>query len=292
MPNLFTAPVAPCPQQLSPEQVEQYRRDGFIAFEGVLDASEVACAKAALDELIDGLRGCPTESRNDYGMVWSAPASSTHIQFQRGHEPADGNDPRAIDLVRKFSSFVGDAPYLAHLATEQANIAAVVSRLVGPDPILSQDMALVNPPRIGTGKPWHQDDAYFKIVPLDAVCGVWIALDDAGEENGCMHVLPGWHRRGALRHYHGSDCEIVPDRLQAVETEMVPVPLAAGGALFFSGIMPHMTRPNTSNLQRRALQYHYRARDSRFITDAEYDAVFIESDGSPASCAAASRRGF
>ena len=28
-------------------------------------------------------------------------------------------------------------------------------------------------------KPWHQDSAYFSVTPLDAVCGVWIAIDEA-----------------------------------------------------------------------------------------------------------------
>lgn len=36
-------------------------------------------------------------------------------------------------------------------------------------------------------------------MPLDATLGVWIALDDAGVENGCMHMIPGAHREGAVR---------------------------------------------------------------------------------------------
>ncbi len=40
--------------------------------------------------------------------------------------------------------------------------------------------------------PWHQDGAYFKLIP-EANISFWLALDEATEENGCMQVLPGTH---------------------------------------------------------------------------------------------------
>ena len=33
-----------------------------------------------------------------------------------------------------------------------------------------------------------------------ASIGTWLALDDADEENGCMWVIPGSHRAGAVEH--------------------------------------------------------------------------------------------
>lgn len=47
---------------------------------------------------------------------------------------------------------------------------------------------------------------------------VWIALDDTRVENGCMHVIPGGHKLGPLRYFHGpfeglgKDCQIVNGR--------------------------------------------------------------------------------
>ena len=101
-----------------------------------------------------------------------------------------------------------------------------------------------------------------------------------------MHVLPGAHRAGALRHWHSSlDCEIVPGRLDAGPA--VPVELPTGGALFFSGLLPHRTPPNRSALRRRALQLHYRGADTRRLDPPDYDRVFVEADGTAASCRAA-----
>jgi phytanoyl-CoA hydroxylase len=290
MPNSVLTAFPTCPTSLSDEQIAQYQHDGFIPFHDVLSPEEVEAAKASFAHLIENLRREYRVSSNGYGGVWTALDSSFKIQFQHGHAPSGADDPELELKVRKFHDFVGVDPHLTYLMHEHPKIQGVLSSLIGADPIPSQDMALLNPPLIGTGKPWHQDDAYFKVVPLDAVCGVWIALDEAGLDNGCMHFLPGWHKKGALRHFHGRDCEIAHDRV--LEEEQVPVPLPPGGAVFFSGILPHQTYANTSNQLRRAVQYHYRSRDSRIVEEEEYDAIFIEADGSPASCSAAAQRGF
>jgi ectoine hydroxylase-related dioxygenase (phytanoyl-CoA dioxygenase family) len=148
-----------------------------------------------------------------------------------------------------------------------------------------QDMALVKPPFIGSEKPWHQDNAYFSVTPLDSVLGVWIALDEATAANGCMHVLRGGHQLGALRHFHGRDCEIMPQRVD--ESQALAVPLPPGGAMFFYGMLPHQTPPNSSPDRRRALQFHYRSASSQVVPRDEYDRIYAEADGTPASCAAA-----
>lgn len=67
----------------------------------------------------------------------------------------------------------------------------------------------------------------------------------------------------------------------------VPVELKAGGAMFFSGMLPHQTPPNRSPVRRRALQFQYRGSNTRAVAREEYDRVFVEADGSPATCAAA-----
>jgi ectoine hydroxylase-related dioxygenase (phytanoyl-CoA dioxygenase family) len=146
-------------------------------------------------------------------------------------------------------------------------------------------MALVKPAWIGSEKPWHQDNAYFKYAPLESVVGFWVALDDASADNGCMHVLSGWHRRGGLKHFHAGDCQILPDRVAPGEPLAIELP--AGGAMFFSGMLPHQTPPNRSPKPRRALQFHYRGVSTRAVDQAEYDRLFAEADGTPASCAAA-----
>jgi phytanoyl-CoA hydroxylase len=59
--------------------------------------------------------------------------------------------------------------------------------------------------------------------------------------------------------------------------------------MFFHGLLPHQTPPNQSPDRRRALQFHYRSRNSRIISKEEYSRIFAKN-GTPASCAFAERR--
>ncbi len=68
----------------------------------------------------------------------------------------------------------------------------------------------MKPPFCGVEKPWHQDNAYFSVAPLESILSVWTTLDDAEVENGCVHGSRAVTRMGAFQHHHGRDCEIDP----------------------------------------------------------------------------------
>ena len=92
------------------------------------------------------------------------------------------------------------------------------------------------------------------------------------------------------KHHHGVDCQINPALLDTARAIAVPVP--AGGAMFFYGMLPHETPPNRSPERRRALQFHFRGAQSRLVDEEVYDREFRNREGIPASCRSASRRGF
>ncbi len=275
-----------CPDALTPAHKEQFDRDGYLAFAGVLSQDEVEGARAALSELV---HRCKTETAEREGNFWRLPGCLTGIQFEKGYVPHE-NDPEIETKVRKVWLFVDNQEYLHEMAHSHPHIVGLLESLIGKEPILFQDMALVKPPFIGTEKPWHQDNAYFAVEPLEAVCGVWIALDDATVENGCMHVIVGGHKHGAFKHIHDRDCEIPLPKIDESLVRAVEIP--AGGAMFFRGMLPHQTPPNSSPQRRRALQFHYRSQDSRKVTREEYDVLYSEVDPEtgervPASCSAA-----
>ena len=102
-------------------------------------------------------------------------------------------------------------------------------------------------------------------------------------------MLRGQHKRGPFRHEHKRDCEINVRQLDL--STLVPVPLQPGGALFFSGMVPHETPPNRSDQRRRALQFHFRGSRSVIVPGPEYDQVFKDAQGNAASCEAIRREG-
>jgi len=289
-----------CPTFLSEEQIVQFEDNGFLAFSEVLNPQEVEQARAALSRIARELASDPasqysppkvsSKKSNMSGASYRKPESGCFMLLESGYNPVGQRSDEVELQVRKFMSFTAEDPVFGEMLAAGSRIRRVVDALIGASPILFQEMALVKPPFVGSEKPWHQDNAYFSVSPLNAVLGVWIALDDAGVENGCMHVIPGGHREGAAKHHHGTDCEIDP-ALLAVD-RAVPVPIPAGGALFFYGMLPHETPPNRSPQRRRALQFHYRAATSHIVDEEAYDRLFVNREGVPASCRSASKLGF
>ncbi len=297
--NLQYPSLPTCPKELSNDQIMQYQRDGYLAFRNVLTAQEVAQCRQALErtarELVESKDSRYTPPRlgkrdNRLGATYKRPENHSMIQLEPEFDPTDRSFDEINGYIRKFMSFCDEDEVFQKIVSPGSLLHDVVSSLIGPDPILFQEMALVKPALIGSEKPWHQDNAYFSVTPLDQIIGVWIALDDATVENGCMNVIPGGHKEGGFKHHHGMDCEIDPALLKIERAR--PVPLPAGGALFFYGMIPHETAPNRTPQRRRALQFHYRGAETQIIDNAAYDALFTNRVGLAASCRAASQRGF
>jgi phytanoyl-CoA hydroxylase len=255
----------PHPDAVTDAAIEEFRRMGFLAVENVYSPQEVQSAKEALSFLIDG--GNP---------------GYTGVQFEKGAE-VEGLTAEERELfVRKIMSFVNFEPRLKAMA-EQKTLLSIVERILNSKAFLSQDMALLKPPRVGREKPWHQDTAYFLWQPLELIVGTWTALDPATVENGCMHVIPGSHLRGPMPHYHDRDCQMADEDVD-VERDLV-VPLNPGGVLFFSGLTHHGTPPNNSPSRRRALQYHYASVNCTRMDPKKHAEIFKDDHG-PATCTA------
>jgi phytanoyl-CoA hydroxylase len=285
---------------------QHYAEQGYIAIPQLLSHDEVEAARKALRAVMQkflddaragrcGYRPPKPGKTGNYDGAWIYRADPKRVghevslSFEHSYDPlsAKESDDAILARVRKASYYENEHPDIRALV-DSPKVKGIAEELLGESAELFQTMALVKPALIGSEKPWHQDNAYFKYAPLDRVVGFWVALDDADKNNGCMHVLPGWHRKGGLKHFHSpGDCQILPDRV--APGEPLPIELKAGGAMFFSGMLPHQTPPNRSPKARRALQFHYRGVSSHVVDQQEYDRLFAEADGTPASCEAARR---
>lgn len=250
------APIG-APELVGPAEVEAFARDGYLAVAGLLSAAEVADVLAGLAAVLAE----PGDTLVEY-EAWAAERLAS--------EPAPSGAER-MDLVRKLMGFVGADPRLAGAAAQPA-LLSIVQRLAGePRMELYQDMALLKPPGGGREKPWHQDNAYFHLEPGTPIIGVWIALDPATVDNGCMHVRPGTHRAPVL-HFQRRD-------LQLCDTDVDPdndvaVPLEPGAALFFHGLLVHGTPENRTDSRRRAIQFHYVPAATPATSDERHTALF------------------
>jgi hypothetical protein len=72
-----------------------------------------------------------------------------------------------------------------------------IGRGIGPDIALWNMSFFAKPALNGKKTPMHQEGEYWPIVPL-ATCTVWIAIDEATVENGCLRYIPGSHKERRL----------------------------------------------------------------------------------------------
>jgi ectoine hydroxylase-related dioxygenase (phytanoyl-CoA dioxygenase family) len=243
-----------------PELKAQYQELGVMSFANVLTSDEIQGIGDAFRALV---------VRTDL---------PDHVQLQfessaRGKVNTMSPDER-LDYIRKFMIFAHCDSRIANVMY-RPDLMAIVSDLLGGEPEMFQDMALLKPPGIGREKPWHQDHAYFNLPEGTPVVGVWIALDEAVPENGCMHFLLGGHKQGPIAHFNRRDWQICDSEILR-ENRAVAAPLPPGGALIFDGLTPHGTPSNRSTKRRWALQFHYVKKGTPRISTEERFAIFGE----------------
>ena len=222
---------------IGPEQLASFHQQGYLVIAEAFSPAQVAAAAAAVYDLIDGKQ---PEFR---GVQLETPA--------QGQKLTGAARRRA---VRKLMKFVDWDVRFQPIATDPT-LLDVLARLMDDTPVLFQEMALLKPPG-GREKPWHQDCAYFNYPLGTTIIGVWIALDHADANNGCLHILPGTHREGPVNHFKRRAWQICDTDVQT-ERDVV-VPLAPGGCLLWHGMTHHGSPTNPSQKMRRALQLHYR----------------------------------
>lgn len=250
---------------VSDEDLAGFHERGFLVIHNAFTPAEVG---DTLDGLLDLINGKVPGYRG--------------VQFEKISRETIASLPEdeKQDVVRKLWKMVEHEPRVAAMALHP-RLLALVERLMGEPPELFQDQALLKPPLKGREKPWHQDNAYFNLPPDTTIVGVWIALDRAVPENGCMFVIPGSHREGPVVHFKRRDWQICDTDVAA--TRALTVPLEPGGALIFHGLLHHGTPPSRSPLRRRAVQFHYKPASVAQIAPEDRLAVF-GSEGKDVTC--------
>ncbi len=109
-------------------------------------------------------------------------------------------------LLAKHPEFRDYCSCLLQYDTGFLNFAREPAILDMVEQVLGENFALWNssffakPARDGKRTPWHQDGEYWPIRPL-ATCTVWIAVDAATQQNGCLRVISGSHQERRLRRH-------------------------------------------------------------------------------------------
>ncbi len=90
---------------------------------------------------------------------------------------------------------------------------------------------------------------------------IWIALDDATVQNGCLYFLPGTHRESEYKSEGvldrtGIDA-LFADYPHWAQREPVAAEVKAGGAVYIHGLVAHAAGANMTARSRRVLAMLY-----------------------------------
>ncbi len=229
----MTAREANSPLRLTDAQVEEYRKDGFLRVAAITDDAEIEILRTLVDDLF----------RRDGSF---AAGDRLELGADAAREP--------------LTQVVNPERYAPRLVQGPAyrNARAIARQLLGDGSIPTGHHVILKPARVGGGTPWHQDEAYWDPRYAHRAVSIWIALQPATRENGCMQFLRGSHRGAVLPHElvspaaHGLRlCGAAPASMEFL------CELPAAGASVHDGRTVHGAGANSSGQPRRALVFGF-----------------------------------
>lgn len=149
----------------------------------------------------------------------------------------------------------------------------MVEPVIGPNIALWSSHFISKEPLTGRATPWHEDSAYWKgrFDRLDQIVTVWLAIDPADEENGCMRVIPGTHKNG-FSEYESTDTtnntfssQIRADLVD--ESQSVYFELQANQCSLHDSRIIHGAKANTSPRRRCGYTMRYFSQSMKFIPE-------------------------
>lgn len=216
--------------QLSRQQTESYKKDGFVIIKNFLKSEEVQKLYAIATD--DGAMRKHAFDLNDQAgkktklTLWYTP----------------GND--AYGLLTKSERMIHSVDKLMDGSTAVCHFH---SKLMQKEP------------KVGGAWEWHQDYGYWyknEFLFPDQMMSVMIAITEANKANGCLQVIKGSHKMGRIEHGFageqvGASQHYVDLALKTME--LVYVEIMPGDALFFHSNLLHRSEANLSDAPRWSL---------------------------------------
>jgi phytanoyl-CoA hydroxylase len=221
------------------DEIRLYRRDGFAVLRDVLDPGETAFWRDALTRALERRQGRLPGDPRQYGEF-----------FHTEHEYYNKVFTQKINLWKTDQAV---RPLV--LSEDLGRMAAQLSGSPGVRVYL--DQALVKEP-YANPTAFHIDVPFWSFTSADALT-IWLALDDATVQNGCLCYIPGSHREKRFDNADigpeiGALFEVYP---QWKDIDPVFCPVPAGSAVVHNGLTAHGAGANMTPRRRFAMTIAY-----------------------------------
>lgn len=263
---------------LSDQQKKQYRRDGFLAVRGVFTSTEVDRLKERLSFHLRA--GLEILTRGDVPETDTVQSGGVCIQLEPAILSGKAHVSDPVYAARKVWNLFGNDPMVTALVRDW-RLLSLVGDILGKEVWFFADKALLKPPRIGVEKPWHQDIPYFLFEPKEPYfhVAVWIALDEATAENGCMQYIPGSHLWGNLTTettWTESVAHLAVEESRIDPAQAVLVEAQPGDLVLHDGMVLHYSAPNRSDKPRWAFVLDFISTAARYVGEGEPPFVRLQ----------------
>jgi ectoine hydroxylase-related dioxygenase (phytanoyl-CoA dioxygenase family) len=235
--------------QLNNEQIQFYQNNGFIVIEDFLSPEELEHWRKAVTTAVEERAGIKIPGKD----------------IKTGE--ADGINEDADYFAKVFDQLLNlwqTNEQVKKLMLDQ-RIGKMAAQLAGVDGIrIWHDQALIKRPWANPTA-WHLDTPFWSYSDRNAI-SIWVALDNATLENGCLFFIPGSHKlTGFDKITIGKNMdgifEIYPG---LINTKPVAAPMRAGSCSFHNGLTIHGANANMTNGFRRAMTCAYMPEGNRY----------------------------
>ena len=130
--------------------------------------------------------------------------------------------------------------------------------ILGPDIVCLASQFFCKMPHDPVAISWHQDASYWPLTPSRTVT-VWLAIDDADEENAAMRFIPRTHNRGHLEWKKADGPVVLDQAIVGINDMGEPFSdnLKAGQISLHADMLAHGSEPNASARRRCGLTLRF-----------------------------------
>mmetsp|Transcript_10794 Transcript_10794/g.26927 ORF Transcript_10794/g.26927 Transcript_10794/m.26927 type:complete len:363 (-) Transcript_10794:88-1176(-) len=237
-----------------------FERDGYLLIKGFASAAECSAMKDRMQELIgkwdpdktlapvfvtDEGQQLTNQGSSDYFLD---SADRIHFFLEKDAAGDDGKLKPGLEKARSLNK-VGHGLHVVDEVFKRYSHSDKVTNLVAElgwlDPVLPQSMYIFKQPMIGGEVTSHQDSSFLYTTPRPTCLGLWLSLDEATLENGCLWARPGSHLEPVRRLFVRNPKHFTERNTSA--PQMVFEPLDADNkANEWEGKMPAGWQPPTS----------------------------------------------
>lgn len=243
-----------------------YRRHGCLVVRGLMKPYIAEMARDIAATVQQSIALLDRAERRAEG--WVSPNGSLFI-------PAPAGYRRDKQIMTVGVSYVTSAAFLR--AALDPTALDILEAILGPNiELFGHGQSLVKEPVGGHPKHLHQDSAYFEH-RYEGPVAILSYVVDTDLVNGALHVAPGSHRRGQLRHVD-TFSHLGLDEEEWPWEAALPIVGQAGDSIFFHVRTIHGSKQNHSDRPRPVFINRYRRPDDYAVIRATTTANRAEAE--------------